>query len=170
VTTCGQCDASVKTKRENYRYTASGLPTVTLLGVEVRRCPRCGETEVVIPAIAELHRAIAGAVIRKRARLTPPEIRFLRTVLGWSGTDFAKHMGTTPETVSRWEHGQPIGTAADRLLRLLVATKAPIEPYPVDILAELAVDNRPATPVPLGLQRDQRTGWHVRPGAALVPA
>ena len=168
---CLQCGAAIKRKRENYRYTASGLPSVTLRGVEVRRCPACGETEVVIPAIEELHRVIAGALIRKRARLAPPEIRFLRKVLGWSGTDFAKHMGATPETVSRWEHGHaPIGSAADRLLRLLVATEAPVDHYPVDVLAALAVDDRTVKPVPLGLSRDARGGWRVRPEAELVPA
>jgi DNA-binding transcriptional regulator YiaG len=24
----------------------------------------------------------------------------------WSGVDFARHMGTAPETVSRWEQGR----------------------------------------------------------------
>jgi DNA-binding transcriptional regulator YiaG len=40
--------------------------------------------------------SIAHAVIAKRERLTPAEIRFLRKFLGWSGADFAAHVGTTP--------------------------------------------------------------------------
>ena len=63
--------------------------------------PKCGEHEVAIPRIEDLHRTIAQAVIAKRERLTPAEIRFLRKFLGWSGADFAAHVGTTPETVSR---------------------------------------------------------------------
>jgi putative zinc finger/helix-turn-helix YgiT family protein len=170
VTKCLQCGIAMKTRRENYRYIASGLPSVTLQDVEVSRCPTCGETDVVIPAIEELHRAIAGALIRKRARLAAPEIRFLRKVLGWSGVDFARHMGATPETVSRWERGHaPIGAAADRLLRLLVARQAPVDDYRVDILAELAVDDRTAKPVRLGLSPDARAGWRARPDTDLVP-
>ena len=47
--------------------------------------PNCGETEVVIPHIEALHRekeAIATALVVKRARLAPEEIRFLRKYLG----------------------------------------------------------------------------------------
>lgn len=166
---CAVCGAEMKTRRENYRYDASGLPSVTLQRVEVRRCPKCGETEVAIPAIENLHRAIAGALIRKRARLAAAEIKFLRKYLGWSGTDFAQHMGTTPETVSRWEHGRlPMGPAADRLMRLLVATKAPVSDYTVDVLAQVAADDRKPRPIHLGLRRDERAGWQYRPAAELV--
>ena len=49
---------------------------------------------------------MAHAVVRKTSRLTPTEIRFLRRCVGWSGQDFAEHMGTTAETVSRWENGR----------------------------------------------------------------
>lgn len=167
--TCGACGAEMRTRRENYRYDASGLPNVTLKGVEVRRCARCGETEVAIPAIEGLHRAIAGGLIRKRTRLAPVEIRFLRKYLGWSGIDFAQHMGTTPETVSRWEHGTAsIGTAADRLLRLMVAREAPVSDYTVDVLAQIAADDRDPRPLHLGLSRDQHKGWQYGPAADLV--
>ena len=44
-----------------------------------------------------------GGPHRKKRRLAPEEIKFLRKSLGWAGVDFAKHMGATPETVSRWE-------------------------------------------------------------------
>jgi putative zinc finger/helix-turn-helix YgiT family protein len=169
VKTCVQCGTAMKTKRENYHYTACGLPSVTLRGVTVSRCPACGDTNVVIPAIEELHRVMAGALIRKRGRLAPQEIRFLRTILGWSGVDFSKRMGTTPETVSRWEHGSvPIGPAADRLLRLLVATCARGDFDPADVLADLTTDDRASKPVRLGLSCNPRGGWRYRPDAELV--
>jgi transcriptional regulator with XRE-family HTH domain len=51
----------------------------------------------------------------------PSEIRFLRRQLGLSGIDLATHLGATPESVSRWEHGRtPMGVTTDRLLRLMV--------------------------------------------------
>ncbi|HXH83543.1 MAG TPA: type II TA system antitoxin MqsA family protein [Candidatus Tectomicrobia bacterium] len=170
--TCFECGGKMRTRRENYRYEASGLP-VTLKHVEVSRCEACGEIEVAIPAIDMLHRVMAGALIRKRQRLAPAEIRFLRKYLGWSGADFAQHMGTTAETVSRWENGRkPMGPVADRLLRLMVAKRAPVSDYTVDVLAQIAADDKHAArPVRLGLIRDEE-GWHYTRdnGAELVPA
>ena len=74
---------------------------------------------------------MAHAVVRKSSRLTPADlIRFLRRTLDWSGQDFAEHMGTTAETVSRWENGRAaMGAQADRLLRLLVLHRQPAPSY-----------------------------------------
>ena len=156
---CLNCGASMETRRENYHYTASGLPHVTLLQVEVSRCPSCGETEVSIPRIEALHRTIAAALIRKRARLAPEEIRYLRKYLGWSGVDFAAHMGVTPETVSRWEHGTtPMGNTADRLLRLLVVSQVPVQDYSADLLTEI-VEEPETHAMRLGLDVDEED-WH----------
>ena len=85
---CTECGTTMKTQRENYRYDESGLKEVTLVGIEVSRCPRCGNYEVSIPHMEDLHRLIARAVIEKTTRLTSEEVRFLRKSLGWSGVDF----------------------------------------------------------------------------------
>jgi hypothetical protein len=42
-------------------------------------------------------------VIHKPARLSGSEVRYLRKYLGWSGADFAGHVGVDPSTVSNWE-------------------------------------------------------------------
>jgi hypothetical protein len=62
------CNKPMTRARENYSYSSGGLPHVTLQGVEVRRFPDCGEHEVVIPRMTELHEAIARAVVTKNAR------------------------------------------------------------------------------------------------------
>lgn len=117
---CFDCGAAMNPRRENYKYTESGLDNVTLTDVEVRRCPVCGYDEVVIPKMAQLHRILAEAVARKPGRLVPEEIRFLRQFLGWSGIEFARAFGVAPETVSRWENGAGTpSTAAEKLLRVL---------------------------------------------------
>jgi putative zinc finger/helix-turn-helix YgiT family protein len=147
---------------ENYSYTASGLPYVTLKGVEVRRCLECGEHEVVLPKVEQLHQAIAMGVISKKSRLMPAEVKFLRKHLGWSGADFARHMGVAAETVSRWENGrEPMGAVADRLLRLMVVTKAPKREYGLDTLADLEDE---ASPTRLKLTADC-DGWHTEQAA-----
>ena len=172
MTQCLTCGGRTKTQREkHYRYTECGLPNVVIEGaVKVTTCGRCGETYTSIPAIQGLHRQIAAAVIRKRGRLAPAEIRFLRKWLGWSGVDFAKRIGTKPETVSRWENARTaMGPSADRLLRLLVAKETPVMEYSVDVLAQLAADDRAARPVRVELEKGPK-GWKFRDGPALVTA
>jgi putative zinc finger/helix-turn-helix YgiT family protein len=117
-----------------HRYTESGLPNVTLANVEIRTCDACGEREVVIPKMEELHRLIARAIAELPTQLTGEQVRFLRTWLGYSATDFAIVMGVRPETVSRWEHGTyQIPATAERLLRLMVANQEPVQKYPIDL-------------------------------------
>jgi putative zinc finger/helix-turn-helix YgiT family protein len=152
---CLECGAEMTSARENYNYKASGLP-VTLMNVEVRRCKSCGQDEVVIPRITELHKAIARAVVEKKARLTPAEVRFLRTHLGWSGSDFAKHMAVAAATVSRWENGhEQMSAQADRLLRLMALLKEPVSGYSPDDL--LGIDAA-AKPAKIKLTAS-KTGW-----------
>jgi putative zinc finger/helix-turn-helix YgiT family protein len=162
------------TRRTDWPYEASGLRNVVLLGVDVSRCSACGEEEVKIPAIEGLHRAIAQTIVRKQERLAPPEIRFLRKCLGLSAVDLAKHMGTTPETVSRWEHGATsMGVTADRLLRMMVVSQEPprgqapasrgqascppTNNYPLDTLKSVA--SRAARQRLLRLRRERDNGW-----------
>jgi putative zinc finger/helix-turn-helix YgiT family protein len=123
-------------KPERYHYKESGLQNVFLDNVLVRRCAHCGEHEVVIPRLPELHRTIAEILIEKRAPLAGAEFRYLRKHLGYASSDFATKIGVTPETLSRWENEhREIDPVADKLIRLLVATSKPVERYPEEILA-----------------------------------
>lgn len=140
--TCGK--AELATRAETYLYTESGLPNVVLVGVDVRRCPACGHHELVLPRVVDLHRTIAHTVIHKPARLSGSEVRFLRKYLGWSGADFARHIGVDPSTVSNWETDkEPIGPSSDRALRLMVAHGSPVEEYPLDELTKIENERRP---------------------------
>lgn len=104
-----------------------------LNGVITSRCTnvQCGEEEVVIPNIEELHNVLAEIIALQENKLVPEEIRFLRTHLGYSGADFARKLGVDASTVSRWENGKmPMGDIAERLLRLMILAKqAPISDY-----------------------------------------
>jgi len=142
--TCIQCGGRLTTKPENYRYTASGLPNVTLIGVDVRRCSKCGDHEVVIPRIEELHRVLAASVVRQVSRLTKEELRFLRKYLGYSGVDFAKLIGVAAETVSRWENGkEKIGPTTEKLIRMLVVHTQPSRRYPIEELKKITGGRAP---------------------------
>ena len=154
--TCIQCGGRLTTKRENYRYTACGLPNVTLIGVQVRRCAKCGDHEVVIPRIEELHRVLAAAVVRQATRLTKDEIRFLRKYLGYSGVDFAKVIGVSAETISRWENArEKIASSTEKLIRMLVVHTQPTRNYRIEALAAITEER---SPKPLAV-RPKGNGW-----------
>jgi putative transcriptional regulator len=166
--TCMECGSQMKTKRENYKYDASGLRGITLIDVEVSRCGECGEEEVTIQNIEGLHRAIALTIVQKREKLAGDEIRFLRKYLGLSGGDFAEHIGVSMETVSRWEHDRtPMGVTADRFLRWLVVTREPVSHYPLEMLKGLARDKPKRLKV--GMKSDEG-GWHATRERELVTA
>jgi len=153
---CNECGSPLKTRKENYRYSECGLKNVTLVGIDVSRCPRCGNYELSIPHIEELHRLIARVLIEKTTRLTGEEVRFLRKCLGWSGADFAKHIGVAEETVSRWENSSaPIGPQADRLLRLMVAQGRLTTNYPTERLSQINPKKATATRVELETRDEQ---------------
>lgn len=154
---CPACNSEMKVSRSHHPYTESGLPDVVLVDVEVRTCKKCGETETVIPRLAQLHRVIAGLVAEKAQRLMGTEIRFLRKHLGWSAEEFAQTMGVRPETVSRWEnHKEPMGATAERLLRLMALRERPIESYPNECLAGVAQGE--AEPIRVSLMA-AKSGW-----------
>jgi putative transcriptional regulator len=154
--TCIQCGGRLTAKSENYKYAACGLSNVTLIGVDVRRCSKCGDHEVVIPRIEELHRVLAAAVVRQASRLSKDELKFLRKHLGYSGVDFAKVIGVAAETISRWENGKEnIGATTEKLIRMLVVHTQPTRSYPIETLATIT---EALTPRRLGL-RPKGNSW-----------
>jgi len=127
---CFNCGGDLTSRQETRRY-GRGIDVV-LVGIEVRHCDDCGEEEVVIPRIKELHNAIAADLVNRPGTLSPGEIRFLRTHMGFSSKDFAKHMGVTPETVSRWENlrnPMKLRRTADRLIRFSVQSGIQFKGY-----------------------------------------
>jgi putative zinc finger/helix-turn-helix YgiT family protein len=156
---CPSCGApDVVRTSESYKYEESGLPNVTLIGIEVRRCESCGERAPVIPRITELHRVLSLALISKHARFTGAEIRFLRKYLGHSGEKFAAIMGVDRATLSRWEtEQQRIGPSADRLIRLLVDKVGPDRSYDVEDLMQIEDEPKRES---LRIER-RGSSWHV---------
>jgi len=140
---CGACGGELKTVGTTHRYVGSGLSNVVLHDVAVRKCRKCGEEEVAIPNLSGLHRCIALLLVTRKSALLAAELRFLRQYLGRSSKDFAKILGVTAETLSRWENAKwDIPPVADRVVRLLVAHTPPQTDYSADMLAAI----KPNTP------------------------
>jgi len=159
---CEECGGKTAVERNAvHRYDSGGVSHVELHGVEVTRCRTCGKESIAIPRIAQLHRVIAHGFVEHKRMLAPIEIRFLRKHMGLSGSDFARRMGVSRETVSRWESGaQPVGAVADRLLRLLVATHEPTQNYAVeDLLRDLTDVPAPSRLSPMTVRNNRLKGW-----------
>jgi len=127
---CLNCGGAMEVTYEDRKYEDD--LNVVIRDVEVRRCGNCDEEEIGFPAIEGMHKAIANAMARKPGRLTPPEIRFLRTYLGHSSTDFAGLIAVTPETVSRWERTDgryPMNTSHERALRVMAILGRRVRSY-----------------------------------------
>lgn len=116
---CGHKE--VKETHGVHKYIESGLNNVTLVGVNISECPNCGEREVGIPKILQLHGLIAEILASKTSKLNSSEIRFLRTYLGFSSADFAKELKVTTTTVSRWENDKsPMDQGYELALRSMI--------------------------------------------------
>jgi len=108
------------TSESPYQFVGSGLPNVYLVGIKYNVCKVCGEQAADIPAIKQLMKVIARAIVENEAQLTGLEIRFLRKRLGRKSSEFAQLVGVTIEEVSRWENKHnPPGRSADKLIRVL---------------------------------------------------
>ena len=154
---CADCGGKLKTTGSTHRYVESGLPSVVLRGVQVRKCQACGSEEVAIPNIVGLHRCIATTLVARKSALSAVELRFLRQFLGHSSKDFAKTLGVAPETLSRWGNAsRDIPPVVDRVVRLLVVNTPPRTDYSADMLAHI----RPTAPKHARMElRLRGDGW-----------
>jgi putative zinc finger/helix-turn-helix YgiT family protein len=132
-----ECGQETKEKRGTVIIDEGGVK-ITLEDVRIFTCPNCGEETHSIPRMEALFQEIAATLAKKRERLMPQEIRFLRKYLGFSGQDFARKMGVDHTTVSKWERldePQAMGPQAERVLRLMALAEKPIEEYPLEEMA-----------------------------------
>lgn len=101
-------------------YEDAGLPNVWLAnGFEKVDTPY-GEA-VVIHDVPGLTRAICKALIRKQARLSGVEFRYIRQAMLLSQASLGKSLGRTDQAVAGWEKTGKIPKYADIMLRVLYA-------------------------------------------------
>ena len=110
----------------------------------IERTDDAGEKTIELPKLREL---IASALVSRclmPIRLRGPEMKAMRKGMKMTLNDLAKELGgkTAPETISRWElEAQPIGSHAERVLRLIVCEQlkkeAPGIAYDASKLADM---------------------------------
>lgn len=119
VDTCPSCGTRMAEKRGSLRLPVNGeevsVPSALHLG-----CPKCGEIVLRFQDAKRLHED-AIAVYRKRhGLLSADEIRAIRERYSLTQADLARLLRLGGNTVSRWESGRNVQTAAmDILLRLI---------------------------------------------------
>ena len=118
---CVECNAPVVAEFRDYLDTASGVPDLFLRGVEIAECTACGDSQIIIPHLLKVHRAIALALLKSPRLLTGRQFTFLRKHAELSREQFAKYPGTETEELLKWEREEaPIGQSMDRLVRFVV--------------------------------------------------
>lgn len=152
---CEKCGSKLTSTRMTRAYSAH-LPSIIVEGLERATCPECGDTGIVYPRALELSALVVSSIIAKHGRLAPGEVTFLRGALGLRGKDLAETLGVTATQVSRWESGMmPISALADRLLRVIVASKRGLE------MPDLrAINPKQSEPVAMRIELGRR-GWRV---------
>ena len=127
---CKRCDGTLSESVKPRRYDIGLDESIVVLNAIVRECGDCGDTTVGIRGLAKLVKAVAEAVSGKPERLTPRELRFLRSSLGWSKEDAAERLRVSTGQISKWESGsRPIKETTELLLRMLARHESPTETY-----------------------------------------
>ncbi len=84
------------------------------------KCPKCGEVVLRFQEAKRLHEDASEIYRRKHGLLSADEIRGVRERYNLTQTDLARLLRLGANTVSPWESGRNVQTAAmDMLLRLI---------------------------------------------------
>jgi len=138
---CPRCKATkaverVATAKRPYAFVLGGLSSVLLCGIKVQTCAKCGLESPTIPRLGRLMDVIAQSLLRKPARLTGEELRYLRKHVGMPTNAFAARVRVRPEHLSRVENGKSaVAEQLDRLARAVVSAELDQE-----FLRELLLD------------------------------
>ena len=116
---CVECGTKMRElEKRPYHYVESGLDNIYLYGIVEYECPNCKNEMVRIPRPFQLHIILAIAISQKDDCLNGSEIRFLRKEIGVNAKTFAKAIGVTPQSLSRWENEKERQSEShDRLIR-----------------------------------------------------
>jgi len=132
-----------------YHYTESGLANVYIEGLNPM-IDDDGDEVIQIPAINELHRAIAQGIVCHEKGMSPEELRFLRTEMGLTQSELAQLVHRDKQSVGRWERGEcPMEGAVETVIRGLAIERLDLAKVPggIERLAKSSVQTAEVQPI-----------------------
>jgi len=116
---CPTCGTMMEERSAELRYPVNGQK-VPVAEASHLRCPACGEVVLRGDEARRLRELAFGRYREEHGLLSAEEIRSLRERLGLTQGSFAQLLRLGSNTISRWEAGRKVQTAAlDGLLRLI---------------------------------------------------
>lgn len=116
---CPECGTQMTEKRGTLRLPINGdeiaVPSASHLS-----CPKCGEVVLRFRDARRLSEDAVAIYRERHALLSADEIRLIRERFNLTQADLARLLRLGSNTISRWEVGRNVQTAAmDMLLRLI---------------------------------------------------
>jgi putative zinc finger/helix-turn-helix YgiT family protein len=116
---CPACGTGMVEKRATLRLRVNGQEMAVPAAAHLR-CPRCGERVLRYQDSKRLGQDAIAIYRKKHGLLSADEIRAIRERFELTQADLARLLRLGGNTVSRWESGRNVQTAAmDLLLRLI---------------------------------------------------
>lgn len=116
---CPACGTAMIERRSKLRLPVNG-EEIAVPSAAHLRCPRCGEVVLRFQDSKRLGEDAIAIYRKKHGLLSADEIRMLREQFGLTQARLAHLLRLGSNTVSRWESGRNVQTAAmDILLRMI---------------------------------------------------
>ncbi len=116
---CPACGTSIVEKRSALRLPVNG-EEITVPSTLHLSCPKCGEVVLRFQDAKRLHEDAIAIYRKKHGLLSADQIRAIRERFNLTQADLARLLRLGANTVTRWESGRNVQTAAmDMLLRLI---------------------------------------------------
>jgi len=116
---CPSCGTLMREARGRLKLPING-EEITVPSASHLKCPKCGEIVLRFQEARRLHEDASEIYRRKHGLLSADEIRAIRERFDLTQAGLARLLRLGANTVSRWESGRNVQTAAmDMLLRLI---------------------------------------------------
>jgi putative zinc finger/helix-turn-helix YgiT family protein len=116
---CPRCGMTMKEARGRLKLPVNG-EEIAVPSASHLKCPKCDEIVLRLQDAKRLHEDASELYRRKHGLLSANEIRAIRERFNLNQADLARLLRLGANTVSRWESGRNVQTAAmDVLLRLI---------------------------------------------------
>jgi putative zinc finger/helix-turn-helix YgiT family protein len=116
---CPSCGTTMIEKRGTLRLPVNG-EEISVPSARHLSCPKCGEVVLRFQDAKRLHEDAIAIYRKKHGLLSAEEIRAIRKQFSLTQAELSALLRLGANTVSRWESGRNVQTAAmDMLLRLI---------------------------------------------------